>query len=63
MFDLSEIYLGIMIGLNVKLQLLQFSPTHRLGCYGAEEIKSHPFFEGFDFDAALTAITESKSLN
>ncbi|ODM99713.1 Ribosomal protein S6 kinase delta-1 [Orchesella cincta] len=34
-------------------ELLQYQPTVRLGYYGAAEIKSHPFFDGFDWTKAF----------
>ncbi|CAL8139492.1 unnamed protein product [Orchesella dallaii] len=34
-------------------ELLQYQPTVRLGYYGAAEIKSHPFFDGFDWEKAV----------
>lgn len=33
--------------------LLTFDPSTRLGARGANEIRGHPFFEGFDWDALL----------
>ena len=35
-------------------RLLTLDHTKRLGCSGAEEVKSHPFFEGIDWDALLS---------
>ncbi|CAG7725068.1 unnamed protein product, partial [Allacma fusca] len=35
---------------SLMTELLQINPNLRLGYYGAEEIKTHPFFDGFDWD-------------
>ena len=36
---------------DMIMQLLQHEPGKRLGHGGLKEVKAHPFFDGFDWEA------------
>lgn len=48
--SLLEISNSYFNGSNFELQLLQYASELRLGFYGAVEIKTHPFFDGLEWD-------------